>query len=138
MEPELLFDHLSEHHERINYARAYEILFGRFARWEQRMAQEVVEVALRTNPRPIAGANIRLDALIVNKDSGRPSSKHFESKNYSEQQWFGSFGSWPLCGHDDSFFTNDRLRASPRPAPPTPEVVSPPLSPGDQVIHREF
>jgi hypothetical protein len=81
----------------ISYSEAYLTIFGTYGVWRNSVhAARVIDIALRTKPRGIGPLTIRLDALIVRKDTLRPSPRHFVTANYSEAEWIRTFGGWSL------------------------------------------
>lgn len=100
--PETLFDHLLARREVISYQSAYAALLGPVAgSWRSLIhAPTVLSVARVTAPRSIAGLEMRLEGLVVNKKSARPGQRHFRQPGlYSEEDWVERFGVWELCQH---------------------------------------
>lgn len=81
----------------VSYSEAYRRIFGDYDVWRNAVhAPAVVRVACRTSQRQVARLTIRLDALVVGKETRRPARGHFRSANYSEADWIQTFGTWPL------------------------------------------
>jgi hypothetical protein len=71
------------------YAWAYRHLFNiPFKNFSQAFAQKVIQVAQKTPPMHVRGLGaVRLDCFIVAKATGRPSGGHWDSANYTPQDW---------------------------------------------------
>lgn len=81
----------------VSYSEAYRRIIGPYADWRNAIhAPEVIKLALRTSPRRAGRFSIRLDALIVGKQTRRPAPGHFTAAVYSESDWIQAFGSWAL------------------------------------------
>jgi hypothetical protein len=71
------------------YAWAYRHLFNiPFKNFSQAFAQKVIKAAEKTPPMHVKGLGVvRLDGFIVAKATGRPSGGHWDSANYTPQDW---------------------------------------------------
>lgn len=80
------------------YALAYEHLFDGPppGRWTQAHANQVVQVAGRTEARLVTGLRVRLDALIVNGRTREPGAGHFKLASYTLPEWRAAFRGWQL------------------------------------------
>lgn len=83
----------------ISYSEAYRRIIGPYSVWRNAVhAPAVIQIARRTSPRRVGPLTIRLDALIVGKETRRPAGGHFATANYSESDWIQKFGTWALLG----------------------------------------
>jgi len=81
----------------VSYSEAYRRIIGPYRVWRNAVhAPEVVQIARRTSPRQVGRLTVRLDALIVGKETRRPAGGHFSAADYSEADWIQTFGTWPL------------------------------------------
>jgi hypothetical protein len=83
----------------ISYSEAYRRIIGPYSVWRNAVhAPEIIRLACQTSARRVGRLTIRLDALIVGKDTRRPASGHFVNASYSESNWIQTFGTWSLDG----------------------------------------
>ena len=118
VEPEVLFDHLVAHSELMPYESAYRALLGPLLEpWRSLVhAPTVLAVARATTPRRIGGLDVRLEGLVVNAKSCRPSRRHFRQPGlYTEQQWIEQFGAWDFCAHAPAEMAIADASAEPEP-----------------------
>lgn len=81
----------------ISYSEAYRRIIGPYTVWRNAVhAPEVIRLACQTTPRRVGRLTIRLDALIVGKETRRPAKGHFANAAYSETDWIQTFGTWSL------------------------------------------
>lgn len=96
---EVLFDELLKARNLISYSEAYRQIIGPYATWRNAVhAPAVIGVACETASRRVGPHTVRLDALIVGKETRRPAGGHFAAASYSEADWIRTFGTWPLLG----------------------------------------
>lgn len=83
----------------VSYSDAYRRIIGPYAAWRNAVhAPAVIQLARQTSTRRVGPLTIRLDALIVGKETRRPAGGHFATAAYSEADWIQTFGTWPLLG----------------------------------------
>lgn len=81
----------------ISYSEAYRRIVGPYSVWRNAVhAPEVIRLARLTSPRRVGRLTMRLDTLIVGKESRRPGGGHFRTATYSESDWIQTFGTWSL------------------------------------------
>lgn len=81
----------------VSYSEAYRRIIGPYSVWRNAVhAPEVVQIARHTSPRHVGRLTVRLDSLIVGKETRRPAGGHFSAADYSEADWIQTFGTWPL------------------------------------------
>lgn len=90
---EELFEKLLEIRACVTYSLAYEEILGnRPQRWTQANANQVLQVAVRTEPRQVNGLRISLDGLIVNGRTREPGRGHFLVADYTLADWRKALG----------------------------------------------
>jgi hypothetical protein len=83
----------------ISYSEAYRRIIGPYSVWRNAVhAPEIIRIASRTSTRQVGALSVRLDALMVGKQTRRPAGGHFTSVSYGESDWIRIFGTWPLLG----------------------------------------
>lgn len=81
----------------ISYSEAYRRIIGPYDVWRNAVhAPAIVRIACRTSARRVGRLTVRLDALIVGKETRRPAKGHFTNASYSEADWIQTFGTWTL------------------------------------------
>jgi hypothetical protein len=81
----------------ISYSEAYRRIIGQYSVWRNAVhAPAVIQLARQTSSRRVGPLTIRLDALIVGKETRRPAGGHFATAAYSESDWIQTFGTWSL------------------------------------------
>ena len=81
----------------ISYSEAYRRIIGPYSVWRNAVhAPAVIQIACETSPRRVGRLTIRLDALIVGKETRRPAGGHFATAVYTESDWIQTFGTWSL------------------------------------------
>jgi hypothetical protein len=94
---ESLFVRLLGEKSLISYSEAYQNIVGPYAVWRNAVhAPEIIRIACKTPQYSVGKLTIRLDALIVGKQTRRPARGHFANAEYSEVDWIQTFGTWPL------------------------------------------
>ena len=81
----------------ISYSAAYRRIIGPYSVWRNAVhAPAVIRIACGTSSRRVGRLTVRLDALIVGKETRRPAKGHYNDAEYSESDWIQTFGTWTL------------------------------------------